>query len=245
MLGITFACKRFHQYLFGRTICVTMDHKLLESVFGKSIQKAPPRLQRMMLAVQPYDIKLRYKSGKTIPVADALSHLHLADIDIESQVDLEVVVYSVLQIIPIASQRLVQICQETAKDEIYKLLIQTIQVGCPSNKKDLDKKLAPFWNYHQELAELDCLVEKGERIVIPRCMRPGTLDQLHSSQLAVGKTKERARTSLFWQGITQDIKRMVGQCEVCAKFAPSQQKEPMILHKIPGYPFHHVAVDMF
>ena len=136
--------------------------------------------------------------------------------------DLEVVVHSVLQTIPIASQRLVQIRQETTKDEILNLLVQTIQVGWRSNKKDLDKKLGAFWNYHQELAELDFLVVKGERIVIPRCIRPGILDQLHSSHLGVGKTKERARTSVFWPGITQDIKRMVGQCEVCAKFAPSQ-----------------------
>ncbi|KAK2716625.1 hypothetical protein QYM36_006937 [Artemia franciscana] len=90
MLAITFACKRFHQYLFGRTICVTTDHKPLESIFGKSIQRTPPRLQRMMLAIQPYDIKLRYKPGKTIPVADTLSRLHLADTDIESQVDIEI-----------------------------------------------------------------------------------------------------------------------------------------------------------
>ncbi|KAK2704438.1 hypothetical protein QYM36_016737 [Artemia franciscana] len=48
MLAITFACKTFHQYLFGRTICVTTDHKPLESIFGKSIQRAPPRLQRMI-----------------------------------------------------------------------------------------------------------------------------------------------------------------------------------------------------
>ncbi|KAK2718757.1 hypothetical protein QYM36_005931 [Artemia franciscana] len=90
ILAITFACKRFHQYLFGRTICVTTDHKPLESIFGKSIQRTPPRLQRMMLAIQPYDIKLRYKPGKTIPVADTLSRLHLADTDIESQVDMEI-----------------------------------------------------------------------------------------------------------------------------------------------------------
>jgi hypothetical protein len=38
---------------------------------------------------------------------------------------------------------------------------------------------------------------------------------------------------------------MVGQCEVYAKFAPSQQKEPMIPHKIPDYLFQHVAVDLF
>ncbi|KAK2715596.1 hypothetical protein QYM36_010242 [Artemia franciscana] len=43
-----------------------------------------------MLAIQPYDIKLRYKPGKTIPVADTLSRLHPADTDIELQVDMEI-----------------------------------------------------------------------------------------------------------------------------------------------------------
>ncbi|KAK2718431.1 hypothetical protein QYM36_005670 [Artemia franciscana] len=39
----------------------------------------------MMLAIQPYDIKLRSKPGKTIPVVDTLSRLHLADTDIEQE----------------------------------------------------------------------------------------------------------------------------------------------------------------
>lgn len=245
MLAITFACKRFHQYLFGRTICVTTDHKPLESIFGKSIQRTPPRLQRMMLAIQPYDIKLRYKPGKTIPVADTLSRLHLADTDIESQVDMEILVHSVLQTVPIASQRLAQIRKETTKDETLNSLLETIQVGWPNNKKSLDRKLGPFWSYRHELAELDGLVVKGERIVIPRSMRAGILGQLHSSHLGVAKTKERARTSVFWPGITRDIERLVNYCEVCAKFAMNQQKEPMILHKIPDYPFQHVAADLF
>ena len=198
-----------------------------------------------MLAIQPYDIKLRYKPGKTIPVADTLSRLHLADTDIESQVDMEILVLSFLQTVPIASQRLAQIRRETTKDETLNSLLQTIQVGWPNNQKSLDRKLGPFWNYRHELAELDGLVVKGERKVIPRCMRAGILGQLHSSHLGVVKTKLRERTSVFWPGITQDIERLVNQCEVCAKFAMNKQKELMILHKIPDYPFQHVAADLF
>ncbi|KAK2703652.1 hypothetical protein QYM36_017948 [Artemia franciscana] len=198
-----------------------------------------------MLAIQPYDIKLRYKPGKTIPVAGTLSRLHFADTDIELQVDMEILVHSVLQTVSIASQRLAQICKETTKDETLNSLLETIQVGWPNNKKSLDRKLGPFWSYRHELAELDGLVVKGERIVIPRSMRAGILGQLHSSHLGVAKTKERARTSVFWPGITRDIERLVNYCEVCAKFAMNQQKEPMILYKIPNYPFQHVAADLF
>jgi len=88
MIAITFACKRFHRYLFERKTCVTTDRKPLETIVGKSIQKAPLRLQRLVLAVPPYDIKLRYRPGKIIPVADALSRMHLADIDMKLQEDM-------------------------------------------------------------------------------------------------------------------------------------------------------------
>ena len=158
---------------------------------------------------------------------------------------MEILVHSVLQTVPIASQRLAQIRRETTKDKTLNSLLETIQVGWPNNKKSLNRKLGPFWNYCHELAELDGLVVKGEHKVIPRCMRAGILGQLHSSHLGVVKTKERARTSVFWPGITQDIERLVNQCEVCAKFAMNQQKEPMILHEIPNYPFQHVAADPF
>ncbi|KAK2724244.1 hypothetical protein QYM36_000939 [Artemia franciscana] len=99
MLTITFACKRFHQYLFRRMTCMTTDHKPLELIFGKLIQRVPTRLHQMTLAIQLYDIKLKYKPGKTIPVADTLSCLHLEDTDIESQVDMEVLVLESIYIL--------------------------------------------------------------------------------------------------------------------------------------------------
>jgi len=56
-------------------------------------------------------------------------------------------------------------------------------VGWPSNKKDQDTGLKLLWNYLQELAKLDGLVVKEGRIVIPRYIRAGILDQLHASHL--------------------------------------------------------------
>ncbi|KAK2715996.1 hypothetical protein QYM36_010530 [Artemia franciscana] len=137
-------------------------HRPLKTIVEKPIQKAPPRLQHLMLAVQLYNIKLKYRAGKTTPVVDALSCLHLSDIDMELQEDREVLVCLVLQTVPIASQRLVQICLEIMKDEVLSSLIQIIKVGWPSNQKDLNTGLKSFWNYCQELAKHDRLVIKGE-----------------------------------------------------------------------------------
>ncbi|XP_016343356.1 copine-8-like [Sinocyclocheilus anshuiensis] len=68
---VLFGCKCFHQYVDGREVIVEYDHKPLESVMKKPL--APPRLQRMILQLQKYDITITHRPGKEIPVADTLS----------------------------------------------------------------------------------------------------------------------------------------------------------------------------
>ena len=76
-LAIVFGCERFHQYLYGKEIEVESDHKPLEALFAKSIAKAPPRIQHLMLRLQHYHLKVKYVPGKQMFIADALSRAHL------------------------------------------------------------------------------------------------------------------------------------------------------------------------
>ncbi|KAK2708766.1 hypothetical protein QYM36_014392 [Artemia franciscana] len=89
MLAVTYACKHFPQYIYGRTTTVTTNHKPLEAIHKNPISKAPPRPQRMMKTVQNYDIQVIYGPGSEIPVADALSRLHLPETDPDAQHDFE------------------------------------------------------------------------------------------------------------------------------------------------------------
>ncbi|KAF2890941.1 hypothetical protein ILUMI_15232, partial [Ignelater luminosus] len=45
----------------------------LETLFKRPLNKVPPRLQRMTLAVQSFDLHVVYKPGKELFIADALS----------------------------------------------------------------------------------------------------------------------------------------------------------------------------
>ena len=76
-LAIVFGCKRFHQYLYGKEIEVESDHKPLEGIFTKPIAKAPPRIQRLLLRLRHYHLKVKYVPGKLMFIADALSRAHL------------------------------------------------------------------------------------------------------------------------------------------------------------------------
>ncbi|KAF2888340.1 hypothetical protein ILUMI_17835 [Ignelater luminosus] len=73
MLGIVNGCIKLRQFLIGRRIEVHMDHHPLETLFKRPLNKVPPRLQRMMLALQGFDLHVVYKPGKELFIADALS----------------------------------------------------------------------------------------------------------------------------------------------------------------------------
>ena len=73
LLVIVFACQRFNTYVLRRPFTVESDHKPLEMIHQKSLASASPRLQRMLLQLQRYDVTIRYRSGKNMLLADALS----------------------------------------------------------------------------------------------------------------------------------------------------------------------------
>ena len=77
LLAVLFGCHRFHSYVYGRRIVIETDHKPLLGLVAKPIAEATPRLQRMMLLLQPYDIELIYKPGKEMFLADTLSRFSL------------------------------------------------------------------------------------------------------------------------------------------------------------------------
>ena len=52
------------------------DHKPLEMIHQKSLASALPRLHCMLLQLQRYDVTIKYRPGKEMLLADALSRCH-------------------------------------------------------------------------------------------------------------------------------------------------------------------------
>ena len=60
---------------------------------------------------------------------------------------------------------------------------------------------------------------------MPESERKSTLKVLHTGHYAIDKMNVRPRETVYWPGIAEDIKDTYHQCQICAKFVRSQQKE--------------------
>ena len=72
LLAVVFSCERFRTYLYGCKFQVEIDHKPLEIISLKNLIAAPPRLQRMLLRLQEYDLSI-YRPRKEMTLANGFS----------------------------------------------------------------------------------------------------------------------------------------------------------------------------
>ncbi len=197
----------------------------------------------MLLRIQRYNYDLKYVPGKDISLADALSRVTPCP---EGEIkDLDISIHEIHSQINASPSRIIEIKEETAKDAVLSLLRETIMTGWPETLKDCPSSLHGYWNYRDELAVEDGLILKGTRIVVPKAMRPAVLEQLHYAHQGIEKCKLRAKGSVFWDGINNDIENAVRKCPACQAHQPSQQKETLLPHDIPPRPWHTLATDLF
>ena len=69
----------------------------------------------------------------------------------------------------------------------------------------LPQELHTFWNYREDLSMENGLITKGARLLIPSTRRKKVLEQIHDGHLGIEKCILKARDSVFWPGISNDI----------------------------------------
>ena len=77
MLAVMFALEKGHQIVLGCDVVVRTDHKPLEAITKKPLDRAPRRLQGMLLRSLAYDIEVQYVPGHTQHLADMMSRTYL------------------------------------------------------------------------------------------------------------------------------------------------------------------------
>ena len=164
LLAVVFACIRFNTYLQGCRFTVQSDHKPLEMIHLNNMHNAPPRLQRMLLQLQKYDMKIKYKPGSEMLLADTLSRCP-ARYSQEIKLDLCV------DYIAFTSAWIETLRETTCEDPVLSTVYQLVQHGWPKERRRVPNVAKYYWDFRDELSTDEGLLLKGPSLIIPAILR--------------------------------------------------------------------------
>ena len=176
----------------------------------------------MLLRLQPYDLAIKYRPGKGVLLADALSRLSprvrgpVKDMDVQ------------VNLVQFSTDKMKEQRDITNKDCELIALRETIISGWPDTIKEVPSALKPYWPYQDELSVEDGLVMKSDRVVVPKVLQKSVLETIHSAHQGIEKCKLRARTCVFWCNINKYIEALISRCPICQEYQKSQQHETLL-----------------
>nr|XP_022900748.1 uncharacterized protein K02A2.6-like [Onthophagus taurus] len=186
-----------------------------------------------------FNYRIEYVPDKSFHVPDALSSapLQQGTTDLDALLMDEVYISSVIKEVDgwICPERTIR--EEQDKEMMITEAKENIKAGWKEKEK------SQYYKYRNDLAiDKEILIYK-DRLVIPKTLRKRCLNLLHDGHFGMGKCKTRAKQSLWWPGIYQQIDEIIQNCEICLQTKPTAT-EPMISTEIPGRPWSVVGVDL-
>ena len=242
LLALLYACTKFDQYIFGRHVNAETDHQPLVTIMKKTIHNATPRIQKMILKLQRYNISLVYKRGKDLLIADALSRAYQDDNESDSS---NLDEYDIMHVEVLSNTRLEELKTATQNDHTSTVLKTVIMRGWPRSYNDVPKEAQPYYSFRDELTVVNDIILRGQRFVIPESLQSYYTTQLHKGHPGIDATKRRANECMYWNKMYTQLEEAVKKCAPCNALKPHQQKEPLLMHDVPTLPWTHVSSDIF
>ena len=256
MLAVAWAANKCKTFLMGlQNFQVITDHNPLIPILNshRLDEIDNPRLQRLKTKLMAFNLTAKWCKGDTNKAPDALSRYPvwepqkadaLAEYDEENLPEV-----SAAEIRAIVSEdaqdniRVQELRDQAKRDGTYIQLKERILNGFPDHKNQLPEALRQYWQVRQGLSIEDDLILYGCRLLIPAAMRKKILAHLHLAHQGVTRTKQRARLTLYWPGMDNDIENIITSCKQCQDYLPSNHKEPLQAKVRPVRPFQEAAAD--
>ena len=237
--------EKFHYFLYGKEFTLETDQKPLVFIYKKHVVEISPRIQRLVVRSFPYQpFNMQYREGMEIPLADALSQVTPLPME-EDGIQLPIIAINMVTAnIPYSSNELDNIHKETRKESTHTILKHYINMGWPCERKMVPQELHLYWNFQEDLSVRDGLVTKGSRLLIPSTLHRKVLEQIHEEHQGMEKCMLKARESVFWPGISDDIEEAVEKCGICQ--STSQAAKPVgNVSEVPLHMWHTHGTDLF
>ena len=217
-LAVSFAVKRFGQFLYGRRWTLVTDNRALSRILCPERELptlAAARLQRnaLQLAAFTYDVELR--PSESMHLANSLSRMAVPESRADSSAEGEDSsggshLLFMDGVAPVLTSG--QIATATRRDRLLSRVLTYTHSGWPGQ---VEPDLAPFQRRREELStDMGCLLWGG-RTVVPQCLRRQVLEELHQGHLGSAKMKGVARRYVWWPGMDPELEAMARGCAAC------------------------------
>ncbi|XP_064469630.1 uncharacterized protein LOC135384354 [Ornithodoros turicata] len=191
--------------------------------------------------LQKYDLRLEHIPRKDLVIADTLSRAPLQSVTITTME--QTPKQATLAVLVTASSNVLdRIRRATIEDERLQTVNAYCRNGWPPSRRRLSQELQPYWGCHDQLYFEQGLLCRGMRLVIPDKYRKYAFDKLHVGYCGMTACKSRARESLYWPNMTQNIEQMV--CE-CQSFQRPNSEEPLLKVPLSSLPRQKLGIDFF
>ena len=237
LLSVVIGLERFDQYTYGRKVIVQNDHKPLEQIIRKPLSQVPRRLQNLLMRLHRYDITFQYVEGTKLHVADTLSRA-VAGNEAHEIPDLQIHIVS-----GVSDTMMEKFREATKTDETLQRLACCIRDG--GWQDDQASSVTAFKPIKDTLSTEDGILYKGEQIIVPRSLRAEVKQKLHAAHLGYDSMMRRARSTIYWPGMKDEIKQLAETCDACQRRKPANQKEPLHQHEEGEAPWERVGIDFF
>lgn len=238
-LAIIFGVKKFHYYIYGRQFTLITDHKPLQTILGSKSgipTLAAARLQRWAVTLSAYTYSLKFRPANENLEADCLSRLPVRQ---ESANDAEETFYSLrLQSMPVTHK---DIARATSHDQLLCRVLELTSTGWPNFTDDVELK--PFFDRRTQLTTHQGCLLWGMRVVVPAKLRSLVLQELHDGHPGIVRSKELARSYVWWPSIDADLESHVKACKPCQEQRSAPNSAPLHPWSWPTSPWKRVHID--
>ena len=241
----TWACRKFLDYILGKSIVIETHHKLLVPLLGtKSLDSLPPRVLRFRLGLDCFQYMFVHVPGKQLYIADTLSQVPVSSptkTDTVHEELAEMAVTGHFNHLPAGPSTLDGYRHAQDSDQLCTTINGYCRDGWPA-KSEILPMLKPYRDKQGELTVNENLLLCRGRIVVPTLLLEEAWKKLHQGHQGIQMCQLRAQSPVWWPGLSSQIADLIKRCPECAKDA---SQEPLIPTALPQYPWQRVGSDLF
>jgi transposase InsO family protein len=247
-LAIVWALERLDAFVYGQSLTIRTDHRPLIGIMKKSMAHMSTRQQRFVARAMRYTFSLQFVPGREMFVADFLSRSvdknapECRCMMMGTDIRLEDAFVSMLTSLPISDELTERIKNDATQDAAYQAAIRAQLNDFPPRDAT---GVGEYWAERNEYVVEDGLLYYQSRVVIPRPARQRLIDSLHRGHVALATMMKRARETVWWPGMVNDLKMRASRCAECQNELPMQRREPMLSFEVPPAPGLVIHSDYF